>query len=53
MNPMLILMKSLMVQGLYVGSCDMFEAMNRAIGLHARLKTILKVLRPRVTRLSC
>jgi NADPH:quinone reductase-like Zn-dependent oxidoreductase len=33
-NPMPILMKALRVQGLYVGSRAMFEAMNRAIALH-------------------
>jgi NADPH:quinone reductase-like Zn-dependent oxidoreductase len=33
-NPMPILMKSLRVQGIYVGSRDMFEAMNRAVALH-------------------
>jgi NADPH:quinone reductase-like Zn-dependent oxidoreductase len=33
-NPMPILMKSVRVQGIYVGSRDMFEAMNRAIALH-------------------
>ena len=29
-----ILMKNARVQGIYVGSREMFEAMNRAIGLH-------------------
>jgi len=29
-----ILMKSIDVQGIYVGSREMFEAMNRAIALH-------------------
>jgi NADPH:quinone reductase-like Zn-dependent oxidoreductase len=29
-----ILMKSVRVQGIYVGSREMFEAMNRAIALH-------------------
>ncbi len=33
-NPMPILMKSIRVQGIYVGSRTMFEAMNRAITLH-------------------
>ena len=33
-NPMPILMKSVRVQGIFVGSRDMFEAMNRAIALH-------------------
>ena len=33
-NPMPILAKSVRVQGVYVGSREMFEAMNRAIELH-------------------
>src|SRR5439155_4148569 len=33
-NPMPILMKNARVQGIYVGSREMFEAMNRAIALH-------------------
>ena len=33
-NPMPILMKNVRVQGIYVGSRAMFEAMNRAIGQH-------------------
>jgi NADPH:quinone reductase-like Zn-dependent oxidoreductase len=33
-NPMAILMKHVRVQGIYVGSREMFEAMNRAIALH-------------------
>jgi NADPH:quinone reductase-like Zn-dependent oxidoreductase len=33
-NPMPILMKSVRVQGIYVGSREMFEAMSRAIALH-------------------
>lgn len=33
-NPVPILMKSLTVQGIYVGSREMFEAMNRAIAHH-------------------
>ena len=33
-NPMPILMKNMRVQGIYVGSREMFEAMNRAIALH-------------------
>jgi NADPH:quinone reductase-like Zn-dependent oxidoreductase len=33
-NPIAVLMKNLRVQGIYVGSRAMFEAMNRAIGLH-------------------
>jgi NADPH:quinone reductase-like Zn-dependent oxidoreductase len=35
-----ILMKSINVQGIYVGSREMFEAMNRAIALH-RIKPII------------
>ncbi len=34
MNILLILMKNIRVQGIYVGSVEMFEAMNRAISLH-------------------
>lgn len=33
-NPLPITMKSLTVQGIYVGSREQFEAMNRAIALH-------------------
>lgn len=33
-NPLPILMKGVRVQGIFVGSRDMFEAMNRAIALH-------------------
>lgn len=33
-NPRSIIMKSICVQGVFVGSRDMFEAMNRAISLH-------------------
>lgn len=33
-NPMPILMKNVRVQGIFVGSREMFEAMNRAITLH-------------------
>ncbi len=33
-NPLPILMKGIRVQGIYVGSREMFEAMNRAITLH-------------------
>lgn len=39
-NPMPILMKSLKMQGIYVGSREMFEAMNRAIALH-QLKPVI------------
>ena len=34
MNPLPILMKNVRVQGIYVGSRDLFEGMNRAITLH-------------------
>jgi NADPH:quinone reductase-like Zn-dependent oxidoreductase len=33
-NPMLILMKNIRVQGIFVGSRAMFEEMNRAVALH-------------------
>ena len=33
-NPMPVLMKSVRLQGIFVGSRAMFEAMNRAIALH-------------------
>ncbi len=39
-NPMPILMRNIRVQGIFVGSCEMFEAMNRAISL-ARLKPVV------------
>ncbi len=39
-NPMPVLMKAVRVQGIYVGSREMFEAMNRAISLH-RLKPVV------------
>ncbi len=39
-NPMPILMKNIRVQGIYVGSRDMFEAMNRAI-VQARMKPVV------------
>jgi NADPH:quinone reductase-like Zn-dependent oxidoreductase len=41
-NPLPILMKGARISGIYVGSRDMFEAMNRAIALHK--------LRPAVDR---
>jgi NADPH:quinone reductase-like Zn-dependent oxidoreductase len=40
MNPVPILMKSVRVQGIYVGSRAMFESMNRAITLH-RLRPVI------------
>jgi NADPH:quinone reductase-like Zn-dependent oxidoreductase len=33
-NPVMVLMKSIRLQGIFVGSREMFEAMNRAISLH-------------------
>lgn len=33
-NPIATLMKNVRIQGIFVGSCEMFEAMNRAITLH-------------------
>ncbi len=39
-NPMPILMKNVRVQGIFVGSRAMFEAMNRAIALH-RLRPVV------------
>lgn len=39
-NPVSILMKGVRLQGIFVGSREMFEDMNRAIGLH-RIKPIL------------
>jgi NADPH:quinone reductase-like Zn-dependent oxidoreductase len=39
-NPLPILMKNVRVQGIYVGSREMFEAMNRAIALH-RLRPVV------------
>jgi NADPH:quinone reductase-like Zn-dependent oxidoreductase len=42
-NPMPILMKNVRVQGIYVGSRAMFEAMNRAIALHQMRPVIDRV----------
>jgi NADPH:quinone reductase-like Zn-dependent oxidoreductase len=39
-NPMLVLMKQVRLQGIFVGSREMFEAMNRAIALH-QLKPVV------------
>jgi NADPH:quinone reductase-like Zn-dependent oxidoreductase len=39
-NPIPILMKGVCVQGIFVGSCEMFEAMNRAIDLN-KLKPVV------------
>ncbi len=42
-NPLPAVMKSIRVQGILVGSREMFEAMNRAIGLHGLRPVIDKV----------
>jgi NADPH:quinone reductase-like Zn-dependent oxidoreductase len=42
-NPMPILMKNVRVQGIFVGSRAMFEAMNRAIALHKMRPVIDRV----------
>jgi NADPH:quinone reductase-like Zn-dependent oxidoreductase len=39
-SSMPILLKQIQVQGIFVGSRDMFEAMNRAIALH-RLRPVV------------
>jgi NADPH:quinone reductase-like Zn-dependent oxidoreductase len=39
-NPVPILMKAIRVQGIFVGSREMFEAMNRAIALH-KMKPVI------------
>jgi NADPH:quinone reductase-like Zn-dependent oxidoreductase len=39
-NPMLVLMKHIRLQGIFVGSREMFESMNKAIALH-RLKPVV------------
>ena len=39
-NPLPVIMKSLNIQGIYVGSRDMFESMNQAISLH-KIKPII------------
>ena len=44
-NPMAALMKNVRIQGIYVGSRDMFEAMNRAIALH-RLRPVIERVFP-------
>ena len=46
-NPVGILMKSVRVQGIYIGSREMFEAMNRAISLH-QLKPVVDRVFPAV-----
>jgi NADPH:quinone reductase-like Zn-dependent oxidoreductase len=42
-NPMPVLMRSLTVQGIFVGSREMFEAMNRAFELHQTRPVIDRV----------
>jgi NADPH:quinone reductase-like Zn-dependent oxidoreductase len=44
-NPMPVLQKSIVLQGIYVGSRDMFEAMNRAIA-QAQLKPVIDRIFP-------
>ncbi len=44
-NPMLILMKSVRLQGIYVGSRSMFEDMNRAISQH-KIKPVVDRIFP-------
>jgi NADPH:quinone reductase-like Zn-dependent oxidoreductase len=39
-NPVPVLMKNVRVQGIFVGSREMFEAMNRAVALH-RLRPVV------------
>jgi NADPH:quinone reductase-like Zn-dependent oxidoreductase len=42
-NPIPVLMKNLHVQGIYVGSREMFESMNKAIGLHTMRPVVDRV----------
>ena len=42
-NPTPLLVKTIRLQGVYVGSRDMFEAMNRAIALHGMRPVIDRV----------
>lgn len=42
-NPVLVLMKSIRLQGIFVGHREMFEAMNRAISLHKMKPIVYKV----------
>jgi NADPH:quinone reductase-like Zn-dependent oxidoreductase len=42
-NPIAVLMRSIRVQGIYVGSRLMFENMNRALGLHQIKPTIDRI----------
>ena len=40
-NPTAILMKAIRLQGIYVGSCQMFEAMNQMFCQHGHLKPVI------------
>ncbi|MDQ3011782.1 MAG: NAD(P)-dependent alcohol dehydrogenase [Acidobacteriota bacterium] len=42
-NPVLVLMKSIRLQGIFVGHREMFEAMNRAVSLHKMKPVVYKV----------
>jgi NADPH:quinone reductase-like Zn-dependent oxidoreductase len=44
-NPVLVLMKSIRLQGIFVGNREMFEAMNRAISLH-KMKPVVDQVFP-------
>lgn len=44
-NPVLVLMKSIRLQGIFVGHREMFEAMNRAISLH-KMKPVVDQVFP-------
>lgn len=44
-NPVLVLMKSVRLQGIFVGNREMFEAMNRAITLH-KMKPVVDRIFP-------
>jgi len=44
-NPVLVLMKSVRLQGIFVGHREMFEAMNRAISLH-KMKPVVDRIFP-------
>lgn len=44
-NPINVLMKTIRMQGIYVGSRDMFEEMNRAISMHKLKPVVDKVFK--------
>ena len=44
-NPLPVVMKSLNIQGIYVGSRDMFESMSQAISLH-KIKPVINRIFP-------